>query len=432
MPAKKSDTALSETTGLLPPVGIKAANGPGRGFRAAFIVAPVGALLVAAMVGNALLPEMSPWRITGGGGHANIDPKGPYSLVQVQEGEGLLDSYDFFDGPDNVGSGGYVTYVNRSSAMDSGIMKVTEEVDTSYSEDPILSGKDAGSGNKTKFLYMGSAPTDAGPREAIRLEGKTRFNRGLYVIDLHHMPAGCGTWPAIWLSDEENWPVNGEIDIIEGVNYQTAAKTALHTHKGCDMSDVSDNAKTGGWDPAVGIPNGKTGIPDMTPRNATNCYVYAKHQWTNQGCVAVAEEGTIGEPINDVGGGVFALEWDPYYGHIRTWAFVPHGNVPEDLKASILAGGKGSSPDPDSWGKPYGVFPIGKGTGCPKKHFQNMHLIINLAFCGAVAGERYWMDCPNKFKQFKTCQEYIKSDPEELNEAYWKIKGIYVYQRELE
>jgi hypothetical protein len=24
------------------------------------------------------------------------------------------------------------------------------------------------------------------------------------------MPAGCGTWPAFWLTDEANWPVNGK------------------------------------------------------------------------------------------------------------------------------------------------------------------------------------------------------------------------------
>ena len=52
------------------------------------------------------------------------------------------------------------------------------------------------------------------------------------------MPAGCGVWPAFWLTDEQNWPVNGEIDIVEGVNYQNVAKTALHATKGCSMFDI--------------------------------------------------------------------------------------------------------------------------------------------------------------------------------------------------
>lgn len=40
------------------------------------------------------------------------------------------------------------------------------------------------------FIYMGSASTPNGPRNSIRLEGNRRFNRGLFVIDLRHMPAG--------------------------------------------------------------------------------------------------------------------------------------------------------------------------------------------------------------------------------------------------
>lgn len=56
---------------------------------------------------------------------------------------------------------------------------------------------------------------------------------------------GCGTWPAFWLTDEANWPVNGEIDIVEGVNYQDTAKTALHTTKECRMDDVPEGSKTG-------------------------------------------------------------------------------------------------------------------------------------------------------------------------------------------
>ena len=66
------------------------------------------------------------------------------------------------------------------------------------------------------------------------------------------MPAGCGVWPAFWLTDEANWPVHGEIDIVEGVNYQGVAKTALHSTKGCSMNDIPLGTMTGGWDTAQG------------------------------------------------------------------------------------------------------------------------------------------------------------------------------------
>lgn len=219
---------------------------------------------------------------------------------------------------------------------------------------------------KEPFLYLKTAPTEAGPRESIRLEGKRRFNRGLFIIDVRHMPEGCGTWPAFWLTDEANWPVNGEIDIVEGVNFQSDAKTALHTAKGCDMFDVPQGTMTGTWDTATGIPDKKTGIPDMTFREAKNCFVYDPHQWINQGCVAIsADGGTMGAPLNKKGGGIFALEWDPVYRHIRTWAFTPHTTVPENLVKAIRTAGEISEsdrvmPNPEEWPLPYGYFPIGK------------------------------------------------------------------------
>jgi hypothetical protein len=219
---------------------------------------------------------------------------------------------------------------------------------------------------KEPFIYMGSAATKAGPRDSIRLEGKRRFNRGLFIIDVRHMPAGCGVWPAFWLTDEANWPVNGEIDIVEGVNYQSQAKTALHSTKGCIMDDIPAGVMTGGWDTAQGIPDKKTGIPDMTLRYAQNCFVYDPHQWLNQGCVAVDKQnGTLGIPLNNRGGGVYALEWDPAYRHMRTWVFTPHKKVPDNLRDAIrtaeLPAGQGRiMPDPELWPLPYGYFAIGK------------------------------------------------------------------------
>jgi len=287
------------------------------------------------------------------------------------------------------------------------------------------------------FVIMSSSPTESGPRNSLRLEGRRRFNRGLFIIDLRHMPAGCGTWPAFWLTDEANWPVNGEIDIVEGVNYQDTAKTALHSTKECMMDDVPEGSKTGSWDTSVGIPNKKTGIPDMTFRYAQNCFVYDPHQWLNQGCVATdlkSEGRSLGMPLNANGGGVYALEWDPVNHHVRTWVFSPHGRVPSNLREAMRTAteeeeGKRVAPDTNQWGLPYGHFPIGEGTKCPSGHFRNMRLVINLAFCGSVSGNRYFMDCPEQFKKYKTCNEYVASDPEELKEAYWKIRGVYIYER---
>ena len=231
----------------------------------------------------------------------------------------------------------------------------------------------------------------------------------------------------------------GEIDIVEGVNYQTKAKTALHSTRGCNMDDVPFGTMTGTWDTAQGIPDKDTGIPDMTLRYAQNCFVYDPHQWLNQGCVAVDKEGgTIGVPLNKKGGGVYVLEWDPINRHIRSWIFTPHTSVPENLVQAIRTASlhleQQVLPDPEEWPTPYAYFSIGRGTNCASDHFKHMHLVLNTAFCGSVAGNRYNIDCTEEqVSQFPTCKDYIKSNPLEIqDEAYWKIRGVYVYEREWE
>mmetsp|Transcript_9988 Transcript_9988/g.16584 ORF Transcript_9988/g.16584 Transcript_9988/m.16584 type:complete len:397 (+) Transcript_9988:616-1806(+) len=390
----------------------------------------------------------------------------------------FFDFYTFYEGRDSLGSNGFNTYIGEATALELGIVNVTMEKDILdlYSKRRLQNqNKSAVDANvtdeelaeqieqqddktsdattveeeadlinanpdleKKPFIFMRSAPTEEGPRESVRLEGKRRFNRGLFIIDLRHMPAGCGVWPAFWLTDEANWPVNGEIDIVEGVNYQSVAKTALHTTKECKMDDIPQGVKTGGWDEAVGIPNRKTGIPDMTLRYAKDCFVYNPHQWLNQGCVAVdTDGGSLGVPLNRKGGGVFVLEWDPVFKHMRTWVFTPHTKVPENLRQTINTASSVNPedrvrPNPDLWPLPYGYFAIGDGTDCPASHFRNMRLVFNLAFCGSVAGNRYQMDCPIQAKKFDTCNDWLKSEPDELKEAYWKIRGVYVYEREWE
>lgn len=288
-------------------------------------------------------------------------------------------------------------------------------------------------------------------RESIRLEGKTRFDRGLLILDVQHMPAGCGVWPAFWTTDETNWPDHGEIDILEGINNQDVVKTALHTTEHCSMyAHVPRWSWSGQWDTATGLPDTFTGQPNYDNAvQADDCYVLAPHQWANQGCVAVSQEnGTIGTAMNDNydnggGGGAYVLEWDPANGYIRSWVFKHGVNMPQNLLQSMASADNDNDdndesvvPDPSTWGLPYAYFAIGDGSGCSADHFQNHHIVINLAFCGTVSGNRFQHDCPALFEQYNvhndsvlTCNAYIDSNPQALDEAYWKIRGVYLYQR---
>lgn len=363
---------------------------------------------------------------------------GPYKLLEVQEGKNFFSHYDFFDGPDSLGSAGYNMYVSESKATRLNIASVVNEKDT-------RTGKDE------DFVYMSSSPTKEGPRDSVRLEGKTRFDRGLFILDVRHMPDGPGIWPAFWMTDEAAWPRNGEVDILEGVNGQTTAKTALHTSDKCDMyAHVAEYAKTGDWEWITGIPDTFTGLPDYnTNKAADNCWVMAPHQWANEGCTAVHDRNdTIGKPVNDYGGGVYALEWDPENQYMKSWVFSP--DLPQNLQdavetASLKDESQRVMPDPSSWGLPYAYFAVGDETGCSADHFKNMRIVFNLAFCGNVAGNRFSRECPALAEEFNTtnpdsgvhdpvltCNAYIKSNPKAMEEAYWKIKGVYVYEREYE
>jgi len=161
-----------------------------------------------------------------------MEPNGPYKLVERQEGLNFFNFYTFYDGPDSEGSAGYNTYVSKEKAQELGIVGVMND-----------------SATNEEYVFMKSSPTDRGPRSSIRLEGIRRFDRGLFILDLRHMPNGPGVWPAFWLTDETNWPYNGEIDIVEGINFQSVAKTALHTSEDCSMfAHVPSYAKNGSWE----------------------------------------------------------------------------------------------------------------------------------------------------------------------------------------
>lgn len=115
-------------------------------------------------------------------------PVGPYALVERQEGELFFDYYTFYEGPDSVGSNGYLQYVSKSYGTSSGIINVSHEendVDlyrrSRQRREQELLDATTNVTNTEPFVYIGTAPTLAGPRDSIRLEGNRRFDRGLFM-----------------------------------------------------------------------------------------------------------------------------------------------------------------------------------------------------------------------------------------------------------
>lgn len=138
---------------------------------------------------------------------------------------------------------------------------------------------------------------NGGPgRPSIRLTSNNNYTHGLFVIDLAHMPFGCGTWPAFWTFGP-NWPNNGEIgtlvnkslmnsvnltlitDIIEGVNLNTVNSMTLHCSPNCTIAG-----------------SGMTGI-----LQTNNCAYYPGY---NVGCGITANTSlSYGVGFNNNGGG---------------------------------------------------------------------------------------------------------------------------------
>ena len=139
------------------------------------------------------------------------------------------------------------------------------------------------------IMRVDTTPQVTGNRGSVRIQTQFAFTGGIVIMDSVHMPTGCGTWPAFWTVGP-NWPANGEIDIVEGVNDYTNNQATLHTNVGCSlpnnvtMLDISGSLVSG-----------------------TNC---AALQTGNEGCgVRANQTNSFGAAFNNIGGGVYASEF---------------------------------------------------------------------------------------------------------------------------
>jgi len=127
-----------------------------------------------------------------------------------------------------------------------------------------------------------------------------------HSFDVWHMPQGCSTWPAIWETGLNNWPSEGEIDILEGVNDAGTNTMLIHTSTGCTL------------------PTNR----DQTGRDrGTQCDTLANPA----GCGASdPRRNSYGPSFNDNQGGWFAIERTESF--IRIWFWPRNGNPPVEVR----------------------------------------------------------------------------------------------------
>lgn len=314
-----------------------------------------------------------------------------YRLVDLYEGTSFFDKFNYFSDEDPTD--GVVVYVNEDAAHD---LNLTYATDTSA------------------VLRVDSfTPKAAGGRNSVRIESKKSYDTGLFIFDIIHTPYGCGTWPALWLTDGYNWPNNGEIDVLETTNGGSHGnEVTLHTIEGCNMN----------------VKRKQTGSPVYkTCDNSTN---------SNSGCGVIGDESTYGEAMNSNDGGVSPFPLGiriHYYGlytnetqiyalelrdaGIRAW-FFPRKAIPNDLTDPA------GIPDPLTWGTALADFP---STECDiASHFRNQSIIANIDLCGQLASQSQFYDdmyhCPG------TCEDLVANNPSAFEEAYWEFAGFRVFQ----
>ncbi|KAI6835041.1 glycoside hydrolase family 16 protein [Hortaea werneckii] len=300
----------------------------------------------------------------------------PYQLVDDYQPSIFFSKFNFYSSYDPTY--GHVKYVTKDVAWQNGYVQEGDQavmsVDTT---------------NKW--------PRGGDGRPATRIISNNAYTHGLFILDLEHMPWGCGTWPAYWLLGPD-WATNGEIDIIEGVNTGMSNSISMHTEAGCTIAGSGQTA---------------TFQTSDCDHNANG----------NSGCGSLLDGSKIpnnyGEGLNNNGGGVYATEWTSEY--IKHW-FFPRESIPDNIASG--------EPDPATWGIP---TVNAQGSCDIDSNFNNMSIIINTDFCGAWAGWVYqsqFPECPQNMSanSLDSCVDFVGNNPSYFEEAYWEINSLQVYQ----
>lgn len=309
-----------------------------------------------------------------------------YTNVKTYSGNGFYDGFNFFTDADPTH--GFVTYVDKNTAINTGLTRLENGA--------FRMGVDSDNVYDPNAPYYGK---NGYGRPSVRLESKDPFTKGLFIIDILHMPGNvCGIWPAFWTTVAANtWPVGGEIDIVESISNRDISMAVLHTNGSSvinsDKSTMSGTVQT------------------------TDCRYDLATNSNAAGCaIANTDPGNYGAGLNSNGGRIFAMEWAD--DTIKVWSF-PRSSYPKDIDSG--------NPDPSTWGLPVQNF-AGSGANI-KSNFFNHKIVINTDFCGDF-GDAVWSGegCAAS-TGYNTCEAFVANNPAAFVDQYWKISSLKVFQR---
>jgi hypothetical protein len=306
--------------------------------------------------------------LSGLGLFAHLSAAGYTLQTDYGTDDSFFDAFDFYTDADPTD--GYVSYVDQSTASSNGLIS---------------------SSGGSVYIGVDHTNTASSARQSVRLQSTKTYTHGLVILDLAHMPGSiCGTWPAFWMVGS-NWPNNGEIDIIEGVNTQSVNQMTLHTSDSCTINNSGFSGSL----------------------YSDNCYVEASGQSANEGCIITGSSTqSYGNGFNEAGGGVYATEWTSDAINVY---FFPNSSVPSDITSG--------SPDPSSWGTPSASF---AGNCDIDSHFSELQIVFDITFCGDWAGDSWSSSTCSSYAS--TCNDYVANNPSAFEQSYWEINSLKVYQ----
>ncbi|KAF8448917.1 glycoside hydrolase family 16 protein [Boletus edulis BED1] len=294
-----------------------------------------------------------------------------YAIQDWYDGSNFFSEWSFYTGADPTN--GNVNYLSMSDAQSQGLAYVN-------------------SGDNTLVLAVDSTSSvpAGGYRNSVRITSNNVYSGGLFILDAVAMPVGCGTWPSFWTCGP-NWPLAGEIDIVEGINNQKHNQMTLHsgTSNPCTIDVPANGTFTGS------VLNQK-------------CY---SNQTADAGCsILDSDSSSFGYGFNEAQGGVFAFLWDNSAG-MSLWHFA-RANIPADIT--------NQSPTPANWGPPAGFW--SSATCDIADNFYQHSMIFDITVCGGWAGGAYSKSgCPG------TCSQMV-ANASNFADAQWVINYVAVYQ----
>ncbi|KAK0441126.1 glycoside hydrolase family 16 protein [Armillaria borealis] len=241
-------------------------------------------------------------------------------------------------------------------------------------------------GDENVIIAIDTAETVA-LRNSVRMVSSTTFNPGyLFLFDIKEIPAACGTWPAVWFTGS-NWPEDGEIDVVEGVNYYTKNIVSIHSGDGCTMSSSTLSSLV---------------QASLVVQGDSNCNADV----STTGCgLSLDSTSSFGLPFNQADGGVYALQFTESGISMYFWNT---GSVPDDILLTLAT---------------------------PTSHFKDLMMVINTNLGGTFAGADIW-STENAGGQGSSCAEitgnsdaanYILNTGSAYTDVHFSFRGIYIY-----